>query len=145
VYALPVLPFLHYVFYRRTYYKQKYTSRGNNYPGLFANRIHLMDLSKVFVHNMKKYRKLAGLSQKKLAELCGASHSFIRQIECGSKNPSFAFIGKLAAALQIPVSFLFFDEEDERSPGTGTMSKERMESELIEKLAQSVHSVFSRL
>jgi transcriptional regulator with XRE-family HTH domain len=104
-----------------------------------------VDLSKVFIHNVKKYRKLAGLSQEKLAGLCGASHSFIRQIECGSKNPSFTFIGKLAAALQIPVSFLFFDEEDKRTPGPGTMSKEKIEAELIEKLAQSVHSVFSRL
>jgi transcriptional regulator with XRE-family HTH domain len=104
-----------------------------------------MDLSKVFVHNMKKYRKLAGFSQKKLAGLCGASHSFIRQIECGSKNPSFTFIGKLATALQIPASFLFLGEEDERTPGPGTMAKERIEAELIEKLAQSVHSVFSRL
>jgi transcriptional regulator with XRE-family HTH domain len=104
-----------------------------------------MDLSKVFVHNMKKYRKLAGLSQEKLAGLCGASHSFIRQIECGSKNPSFTFIGKLAASLQIPVSFLFFDEEDGRTPEPGTMPKERIEAELIEKLIQGVRSVFSRL
>jgi transcriptional regulator with XRE-family HTH domain len=104
-----------------------------------------MDLNKIFVRNMKKYRKLAGFSQEKLAELCGASHSFIRQIECGSKNPSFGFIGKLAAALQIPVFFLFFDEGDERALGLGFIPKEKIETELIEKLIQSVHFAFSKL
>jgi transcriptional regulator with XRE-family HTH domain len=104
-----------------------------------------MDLNKVFVQNMKKYRKLAGFSQEKLAELCGASHSFIRQIECGSKKPSFDFIGKLASALQIPVFLLFFDEKDERARGFGFIPKERIEADLIEKLTQSVHSAFSNL
>ncbi|MDR2103587.1 MAG: helix-turn-helix domain-containing protein, partial [Treponema sp.] len=88
---------------------------------------------------------LAGFSQKKLAELCGASHSFIRQIECGSKNPSFGFVGKLAAALQIPVFVLFFDEEDEGALRLGFIPKEKIEAELIEKLIQSVHFAFSRL
>ncbi|MDR2768709.1 MAG: helix-turn-helix domain-containing protein [Treponema sp.] len=101
-----------------------------------------MDLSRVFVHNMKKYRRQAGLSQEKLAGLCGASHSFIRQIECGSKNPSFGFIGKLAEALQVPASFLFFDEDDEK---TRTGQKEKIKTELIEKIASAVRSSFSRL
>ncbi|MDR2211323.1 MAG: helix-turn-helix domain-containing protein [Spirochaetaceae bacterium] len=101
-----------------------------------------MDLGKVFVHNMKKYRKLAGLSQEKLASLCGASHSFIRQLECGSKYPSFTFIGKLASALQIPASFLFFGTDDEKNQ---LKQKERIETELVEKIARTVHSALSRL
>jgi transcriptional regulator with XRE-family HTH domain len=68
---------------------------------LFAGRLHNMDLGRIFVFNMKKYRKIAGLSQEKLAVLCEASHSFIRQIECGSRYPSFLFIAKLAKALKI--------------------------------------------
>jgi transcriptional regulator with XRE-family HTH domain len=102
-----------------------------------------MDLSKVFVRNMKKYRKIAGISQEKLAELCNASHSYIRQIECGSRYPSFSFIGKLASALGIQASFLFSDESDEEK--NVVLQKEEIESELIENLAKSVHSAFSRL
>jgi transcriptional regulator with XRE-family HTH domain len=102
-----------------------------------------MDLGKVFIRNMKKYRKQAGLSQKRLAERCNASHSFIRQIECGSSYPSFVFIWKLAAALNVPASLLFFDGDDEKNYAAS--KKGAAEAELIESLTQLVHSVFSKL
>jgi transcriptional regulator with XRE-family HTH domain len=92
---------------------------------------------------MKKYRKIAGLSQKKLALLCDASHSYIRQIECGSKFPSFSFLGTLASALNIPVADLFIDESDEKT--YGARQKEKVEAELVKDLAKSIHSAFSRL
>jgi transcriptional regulator with XRE-family HTH domain len=102
-----------------------------------------MDLSKIFVRNMKYYRKSAGLSQEKLAALCDASHSYIRQIECGSRYPSFSFMGKLAAALHIPVAFLFIDKEEEQNYALS--QKEKIKTELLEQLAQNVHSAFSKL
>jgi transcriptional regulator with XRE-family HTH domain len=102
-----------------------------------------MDLGKVFVHNMKNYQKLTGFSQKKLAELCNASHSYIRQIECGAKCPSFGFIEKLASALNIPPSHLFIDGEDEKAYKLA--KTEKIEAELMEKLAKNVHSAFARL
>jgi transcriptional regulator with XRE-family HTH domain len=102
-----------------------------------------MDLGKIFVRNMKKYRKIAGISQGKLAELCNASHSYIRQIECGSRYPSFGFIGKLASALNVQASHLFYDENDEKNDDVS--QKRDIESNLIENIAQSVHSAFSRM
>jgi transcriptional regulator with XRE-family HTH domain len=102
-----------------------------------------MDLGKAFVRNMKNHRKRAELSQEKLAELCNASHSYIRQIECGSRYPSFNFIGRLASALNIPVSLLFSDEDDEKNHET--VQKENLESELIETIVQDVHSAFSKM
>jgi transcriptional regulator with XRE-family HTH domain len=102
-----------------------------------------MDLGKVFVRNMKKYRKQAGISQERLAELCNASHSFIRQIECGSRYPSFVFIWKLASALNVPASLLFFDENDEMNYVAS--KKGAAEAELVESLTQVVHSVFSKM
>jgi transcriptional regulator with XRE-family HTH domain len=69
-----------------------------------------MDLDQLFVRNVKNWRKKRGLSQKSLAEQCGAAHSYIRQLESGSGKPSFAFIKKLADALGIEAYQLFFDE-----------------------------------
>jgi len=69
-----------------------------------------MDLTHVFVNNMKKWRKNMGFSQKTLAERCNAAHSYIRQIESGTGHPSFAFIEKLASALNVEPYKLFYDE-----------------------------------
>ena len=51
-----------------------------------------------------------GFSQKILAEKCKAAHSYIRQIESGTGHPSFAFIEKLANALNIEPYKLFIEE-----------------------------------
>lgn len=40
-----------------------------------------------------------GLSQKKLAELCGVTQQFIQRIEKGKVYPSIKTVVKLAAAL----------------------------------------------
>jgi transcriptional regulator with XRE-family HTH domain len=69
-----------------------------------------MDLNRLFILNMKKWRKIRGISQKTLSERCEAAHTYIRQIESGSRTPSFAFIGKLAEALDIEAYQLFYDE-----------------------------------
>jgi transcriptional regulator with XRE-family HTH domain len=105
-----------------------------------------MDLGKIFVRNMKSFRKKAGLSQQRLAELCGASHSFIRQIECGSRLPSFASIARIASALNVMPAVLFLDE-DETLPGVQSSLKRRQEAEdtLIENISRSVHESFAEL
>jgi len=69
-----------------------------------------MDMTLVFINNLKKWRKNRGLSQKKLAEKCNAAHSYIRQIESKTGHPSFAFIEKLANALDIEPYKLFIDD-----------------------------------
>ena len=74
-----------------------------------------MDLTQIFVHNLKKWRKNAGISQKTLAQRCNAAHSYIRQIESGTGHPSFAFIEKLAGALNVEPYKLFYDETTAKS------------------------------
>ena len=74
-----------------------------------------MDLTHIFVHNLKKWRKNMGVSQKTLAQKCNAAHSYIRQIESGTGHPSFAFIEKLAGALNIEPYKLFYDETTAKS------------------------------
>jgi transcriptional regulator with XRE-family HTH domain len=45
--------------------------------------------------NMKKYRKQAGVTQEKLAELCNTDPAYIGQIETGRRFPSIIYIGNL--------------------------------------------------
>ena len=69
-----------------------------------------MDLTQIFVLNLKKCRKNRGFSQKTLAERCNAAHSYIRQLESGTGHPSFSFIEKLADAMNIEPYRLFYNE-----------------------------------
>ncbi|MDR0910698.1 MAG: helix-turn-helix domain-containing protein [Spirochaetaceae bacterium] len=102
-----------------------------------------MDLGSVFVRNMKKYRKQAGLSQAKLAEQCEASHSFIRQIECGSRYPSFSFIARLADEMHIPPSWLFVDETDPRLGDKAR--KQAIEKELLKNITKDVRAALGKI
>jgi transcriptional regulator with XRE-family HTH domain len=105
-----------------------------------------MDLDDLFVLNLKKWRKNRGFSQKTLAERCDAAHSYIRQIESGSGHPSFAFIGKLANALNIEPYQLFYDEAAVQSGES--VQAERIKSiktEFLEKVAYEFDTVIDKL
>jgi transcriptional regulator with XRE-family HTH domain len=103
-----------------------------------------MDLDQLFVHNVKKWRKNRGLSQKSLAERCNAAHSYIRQLESGSGKPSFAFIGKLANALGIEAYQLFYDEtQNEKLSQTEYITS--IKTAFIEKIAREFDAVIDKL
>lgn len=59
--------------------------------------------------NIKKYRKMAGITQAVLAERVGVSHEFIRRIESkkGTKTFSVDTIWKISVALDIDPGKLF--------------------------------------
>lgn len=107
-----------------------------------------MDLTKLFVRNLKKWRKERGISQKILAERCDAAHSYIRQIESGKGNPSFAFIGKLANALNIEPYQLLLDETKENQ-NVIDQSKlkyvESIKSDFLEKISNEFDNVIHKL
>ena len=69
-----------------------------------------MDLKGNFVQNLKKFRKIQGISQAKLADLCDTDLSYIGQIEMGKRFPSIKLIEKMAAVLDIEAYRLFMDE-----------------------------------
>lgn len=56
--------------------------------------------------NLKRIRIEKGLTQKKLAELCGISEGMIRQYELGLRNPKIETLKKLANALDTDIYIL---------------------------------------
>lgn len=55
---------------------------------------------------IKSYRKVAGLTQKKLGELSDTSESTIKQYESGKRQPRIEQLQKIADTLNVPVSSL---------------------------------------
>ncbi|MDR0561780.1 MAG: helix-turn-helix transcriptional regulator [Spirochaetaceae bacterium] len=75
-----------------------------------------MKLQYIFISNLKKFRKLRGLSQMRLAQLCDTSGNYIGEIEIGRRIPSFEKIEDIAAALRVPSYQLFMEERDQTAP-----------------------------
>lgn len=71
-----------------------------------------MDILKVFGDNIKSIRIKNGLSQEKLAELCGLHRTYISDIERHSRNVSLDSIQKLASALGVECSTLLAEQKD---------------------------------
>jgi len=69
-----------------------------------------MGLKEKFVQNLKKFRKIEGISQAKLATLCDTDLSYIGQIEMGKRFPSIKLIEKIAAVLDVEAYRLFMDD-----------------------------------
>ena len=67
---------------------------------------------KVFVFNMKKYRKKRRISQMKLAEMLDTSTSYIGEIEINSRVPSMDMVERIAKALNIEPFRLFVDDKE---------------------------------
>ena len=104
-----------------------------------------MDMDRLFINNLKKWRKVTGLSQEKLAEKCGTSHSYIRQLESGKGTPSFAFIGKIAKALQIEPYQLFFDETVKSGKTARIKHMESLQKKLLESISNELQDAFDEL
>jgi transcriptional regulator with XRE-family HTH domain len=111
-----------------------------------------MRLRDLFIVNLKKYRKLRGVSQMKLAELCDTATSYIGQIEIGDKFPSIEMIEKMAKSLQIPPHLLFLDEHeaDAHAAALTPLPKEpllpeRVKKELIDKLSGAITRIVEKL
>ena len=104
-----------------------------------------MDLTQLFISNLKKWRKLKGLSQEKIAEKCNGAHSYIRQLESGKGHPSFAFIGKMADALRIEPYQLFYDETAEKGQTLLSRYMESVQTKLLESMSSNIQIAFDEL
>jgi transcriptional regulator with XRE-family HTH domain len=102
-----------------------------------------MILQQVFMGNMKKYRKQAGFTQEKLAELCETDPCYIGQLETGRRCPSFALIEKIAAALNIAPHLLFYDPSEPSAVRAELLAiqKEAFTHALIEGISGQIRSL----
>jgi transcriptional regulator with XRE-family HTH domain len=104
-----------------------------------------MDINQLFILNLKKWRKIKGLSQQKLAEKCGTSHSYIRQLESDKGHPSFALIGKIADALQIKPYLLFYDETVKDSQSAKAKRIKAIQAELLKVVSNDIETAFNEI
>ncbi len=54
-------------------------------------------------------REARGLTTNKLANICGISQSYLREVELGNKNPTVEMMGCICFGLKISLQH-FFDE-----------------------------------
>lgn len=59
------------------------------------------DPRQIFGANIRNFRKQAGMSQEKLAEVCGLHRTYVGAVERGERNVSLLNIVALARALNI--------------------------------------------
>ena len=87
--------------------------------GYVAVRPHQrMDVVQLLGVNVRRYRKLKGMSQERLALDAGMERSYVSDLERGTRNPSVRALGRLAKALGIEASNLLERSEiswDDRS------------------------------
>lgn len=63
--------------------------------------------------NLKISRIKKGLTQKELSDIVGISRDYVASLENGrAKNPSMELMKRLSKALNVPVTELFFAEDD---------------------------------
>lgn len=75
------------------------------------------DIYLIIAQNIKKYRKIKGITQAKLAEDVDLSHEFIRRIESkkGQKSFSVETIYRIAKALDVDISTLCGEEKNKNN------------------------------
>lgn len=71
-----------------------------------------MDIVRVFGTNLRKYRNKMGVSQEKLAELCGLHRTYISDIERFRRSIALENIQRIADALEIETYKLFIESEE---------------------------------
>ena len=70
-------------------------------------------VQKIFGRNVRKYRKLAGLTQEELSEKIGVSQKRLSVIETGTQFASASLIDNLCNVLKISPADLFGGSSDE--------------------------------
>lgn len=69
-----------------------------------------MDIKILLGNNIRKFRKLRGLSQEELAEISNLHRTYLGSVERGERNITIDNIQRIAKALNINVKQLFEEE-----------------------------------
>lgn len=73
------------------------------------------DLLVSFGHTIRRLRIANGISQEKFADLCELHRTYISDVELGKRNVSLENIEKMARALNLNMSQLFSEVEQDAS------------------------------
>lgn len=71
-----------------------------------------MDVVRLLGANVRRYRKLKGMTQEQLALDAGMERSYVSDLERGTRNPSVKALGRLADAMGIEPHLLLCAEAD---------------------------------
>lgn len=71
----------------------------------------MVEFKQVVGDQIRKIRKLRGMTQELLAEQSGLSYSYISDVERGTRNISLESLGKIISALGIQPAQLFEDAD----------------------------------
>jgi len=79
------------------------------------NKINKNNIYDTVRYNIRKYRKLKGMTQQNLADAADLSHGYIREIESKKMQSTFSLdaVEKIADGLEINFKLLF-DEIDNK-------------------------------
>ena len=74
-----------------------------------TNKINNTNIYDTVRINIRKYRKLKGMTQQELADAADLSHGYIREIESLKMGVTFSLdaVEKIASALEIEIKKLF--------------------------------------
>ncbi|WP_026498436.1 helix-turn-helix domain-containing protein [Butyrivibrio sp. WCD2001] len=64
---------------------------------------------------IRYFREAKGYTVNKLANLCGISQSYLREIELGNKNPTVEILGIICDTLDISLRDFFDDSDKSKS------------------------------
>lgn len=70
-----------------------------------------MDALKLFGENVRKYRKMKGLSQEELADRAGLHRTYVGATERGQRNISLNNMARIANSLEVPLYKLLMKED----------------------------------
>lgn len=70
------------------------------------------EIQRKFGKTIRKLRSNSGISQEQLADLCGLHRTYMSDVELGKRNVSLENIERIALALDIKLSDLFMEVEN---------------------------------
>ena len=100
----------------------------------------MTDCRQLLARNIKKYRKVLGISQMALADKVGCSTTLIGNIEINRRFPSADNINRIANALGVKVADLFSETEPESMKIMA--SKKELKTRLEHLMKKVVNELF---
>ena len=99
-----------------------------------------MTFQELFIINLKNYRKVRGISQSRLAELCESSQAYIAEIEVGKKFPSPDMIERIASALELESYCLFQNKPIESEQALTPLQRQEIAEKIFDSVTKIVNS-----